>query len=69
MAEPLVRGTIVVDDIEREPLELLQALVETLATRCYEHKDPALWDIHNQLWSLLRALRGITDEEEMEMMP
>lgn len=69
MAEPLVKGPIIWDDVERDPLDLLQNIAERLTPHCHKQAVPELWEIHNELWLLLRALRGVTDEEEMELMP
>lgn len=61
MPEPLLRGPVRIEDQDIDPLEEFEVCLVQLIARANKHKDGELVQIHQRLWNLLRALRGITD--------
>lgn len=61
MPEPLLRGLVRIEDQDVDPLEELDVCLAQLIGLANRHKDPRLVELHQRLWNLLRALRGITD--------
>lgn len=69
MGLPLIQGTVRIDDTERDPYAELDTIAESIGWFAQKHKDGDLADLHRRMFELLRLLRGLTDQEEMEQMP